>query len=177
MRSKTVKRTMFLIICLVGNGIIHAQVDEYLMKVGFIERFTRFVEWPQGINTPDSTTPFVISVFGENPFNDKLDQFFETTEIKNRKVEIRYISELEEIQDSRVLFITNSKQKQLSEILILTEDKPVLTVSDTEGFGKKGVRINFYIEQNKIRFEINKEAIQKGGLQISYLLLNIAKII
>ncbi len=177
MISKTAIRIIYLLICLVGNGIIHAQTDEYLLKAGFLEKFTRFIEWPGETNIADNTKPFVISVIGENPFDKKLDQIFETTKIKNRKVEIRYISELEEIQDSHILFITKSKEKQLSGILSLTQGKPVLTVSDTDGFGEKGVRINFFIEQNKIRFEINKDAIQKSGLQISYLLLNIAKII
>lgn len=177
MISKTTIRIIFLLICLVRNGIIHAQTDEYLMKAGFLERFTRFIEWPVETNIADSSKPFVISVIGRNPFDEKLDQFFETTKIKNRKVEIRYISELEEIQDSHILFITKSKEKQLSGILSLTQGKPILTVSDTNGFGKKGVRINFFVEQNKIRFEINKDAIQKSGLQISYLLLNVAKII
>lgn len=177
MRSKTAVRIIYLLICLMGNGIIHAQTDEYLMKAGFLERFTRFIEWPVETNITDSSKPFVISVIGKNPFDEKLDQFFETTKIKNRKVEIRYISELGEIKNTHVLFITKSKQKQLSEILSLTQGKPVLTVSDTDGFGKKGVLINFYIEQNKIRFEINKNTIQESGLQISYLLLNIAKII
>jgi len=177
MISKTSIRIIYLLICLIGNGIIHAQTDEYLLKAGFLERFTRFIEWPGETNIADNTKPLVISVIGKNKFDEKLYQFFETTKIKYRKVEIRYISELEEIQDSHILFITKSKEKQLSGILFLTQDKPVLTVSDTDGFGKKGVRINFYIEQNKIRFEINKKAIQKSGLQISYLLLNLAKII
>ena len=177
MISKTAIRIIYLLICLLWNGIIHAQTDEYIMKAGFLERFTRFIEWPGETNIADSTKPFVISVIGENPFDKKLDQFFKTTKIKNRRVEIRYISELEEIQNSHILFIAKSKQKQLSGILTLTQDKPILTVSDTDGFGKKGVLINFFMEQNKIRFEINKDAIQKSGLQISYLLLNVAKII
>lgn len=177
MISKTAIRIIYLLIYLMGNGIIHAQTDEYLLKAGFLERFTRFIEWPGETNIADNTKPFVISVIGKNPFDEKLDHFFETTKIKNRKVEIRYISELEEIQGSHILFITKSKEKQLSGILSLTQEKPVLTVSDTNGFGEKGVRINFFIEQNKIRFEINKDAVQKSGLQISYLLLNLAKII
>lgn len=177
MISKTSIRIIYLLICLIGNGIIYAQTDEYLLKTGFLERFTRFIEWPGETNIADNTKPFVISVIGKSPFDEKLDHFFETTKIKNRKVEIRYISELEEIQDSHILFISKSKQKQLSGILSLTQDKPVLTVSDTNGFGKKGVLINFFIEQNKIHFEINKNAIQKSGLQMSYMLLNVAKII
>ncbi len=177
MISKTAIRIICLLICLMWNGIIHAQTDEYLMKAGFLERFTRFIEWPGETNIADNTKPFIISVIGENPFDKKLDQFFKTTKIKNRKVEIRYILELEEIQDSHILFISKSKRKQLSGILLLTQDMPVLTISDTDGFGKKGVHINFFMEQNKIRFEINKNAIQKSGLQISYLLLNVAKII
>jgi hypothetical protein len=55
----------------VQNGIIHAQTDEYLLKAGFLERFTRFIEWPGETNIADNTKPFVISVIGENPFDKK----------------------------------------------------------------------------------------------------------
>jgi hypothetical protein len=170
-----------LIVCLIifinGNMTIHAQFDEYMMKAGFIERFTRFIDWPSETTMADSTKPFIISVIGKNPFDEKLDQFFHTTKIKNRQVHIRYISELDEIQDSHVLFIAQSEQKQLSDIISQVQEKPILTISDTNGFGEKGVLINFFIEQDKIRFEINKNAVQKSGLQVSYLLLNVAKII
>jgi hypothetical protein len=40
-----------------------------------------------------------------------------------------------------------------------------------------GVLINFIIKQNKIRFEINENAVKKSGLQVSYILLNAAEII
>jgi hypothetical protein len=51
-----------------------------------------------------------------------------------------------------------------------------LTISEIEGFTQSGGIINFYIEESKIRFEINVGAAEKAGLKISSKLLKLAKI-
>jgi hypothetical protein len=51
---------------------------------------------------------------------------------------------------------------------------PVLTVGETERFTQTGGMINFIMEGNKIRFEINDETAKKAGLKISSKLLSLA---
>ena len=46
-------------------GASAAQVPEYALKAEFLERFTRFVDWP---GEHDPRSPFVIGVYGSNPF-------------------------------------------------------------------------------------------------------------
>jgi hypothetical protein len=53
----------------------------------------------------------------------------------------------------------------------------VLTVSDERGFAQQGVGINFYTEEDKVRFEINQDAVNRSGLRISSKLLSLAKIV
>jgi hypothetical protein len=50
----------------------------------------------------------------------------------------------------------------------------VLTVSETPEFIGAGGMINFMLEANKIRFQINDEAAKKAGLKISSKLLSLA---
>ncbi|MBZ0094323.1 MAG: YfiR family protein [Sulfuricella sp.] len=37
--------------------------------------------------------------------------------------------------------------------------------------------VNFYLEQNKVRFEINNEAAGRAGLKVSSQLLKLARIV
>ncbi len=154
-----------------------AQISEYRVKAVFLERFTRFTEWPGESAINDTTKPFVISVIGKNPFGNLLEETYSSQKILNKNIEIRYISKIDQIEETNILFISKSKQKELSKILSYTKDKPILTVGDTKGFAKKGVMINFYLSSGKLRFEINETAVKESGLSMSYLLLQVALIV
>jgi len=154
-----------------------AQLSEYTIKAAFLERFTRFIEWPEESAIVDTSKPFILGVIGENPFGAILEEIYSTQKIRNKKVEIRYISDTNEIPECHLLFISKSEEKALSKILSFAKEKPILTISDTKGFAEKGVLINFSFSENKIRFEINESAVRDSGLSISYLLLRVAKIV
>lgn len=154
-----------------------AQTQEYTVKAVFLERFTRFIEWPEEMAISDSSLPFILGVIGKNPFGSLLDEIYSAQKIRNKEVKIRSISVLKEIAGCHLLFISESKKKELSEILSFTRKKPILTIGDSEGFTEAGVLINLYLEQDKIRFEINESAFRESGLSISYLLLQRAKIV
>ncbi len=57
----------------------------------------------------------------------------------------------------------------------LLKNNGVLTVSDTQGFLEDGGIVNFVIEDNKVRFDINLTASEKAGLKIRSQLLRLAK--
>jgi len=153
------------------------QEAEYQIKAVFLEQFTRFIEWPDSSGESNITTPFVIKVLGKNPFGNILEQTYAKKKINNKTVEIQYISNPAEITDCHILFISSSLKSVLPEILCYTLNKPILTVGDTEGFAQQDVIINFYLSDNKVKFEINQKAAQDSGLTISYILFNIAKIV
>ena len=53
----------------------------------------------------------------------------------------------------------------------------MLIVGESAGFAQRGAAVNFFIEANKIRFEINVDAARQRGLKISAKLLTLAKIV
>lgn len=153
------------------------QFMEYTVKAVFLEQFTRFIEWPDTSGMYDTSKPFILGVLGENPFGATLEEIYSTRKIKDKNVKISYFSGIDEVEGCHLLFISKSMEKELSHILSYTKKKPVLTVSDTEGFAEKGVLINLFLEGNSVRFEINEAVVRESGLFISYLLLKHAKII
>ena len=74
-----------------------------------------------------------------------------------------------------LLFICPSEKKTVNEIIDLVKNQGVLTVADTQGFLDAGGIVNFVIEDNKVRFDINLTASEKAGLKIRSQLLRLAK--
>ena len=154
-----------------------SKYDEYTVKAVFLERFTRFIEWPPDRKVDDISKPFVIAVIGKNPFGSKLDNIYSKRKIRDKKVKIIYISRVNQIAGSHILFIPESEKKRLQSIISYSKEKHVLTIGDSNGFAEKGVLFNFYTASNQIKFEINEKAVRGSGLSINYLLLNVARIV
>lgn len=159
------------------STLVNAQVDEFDIKAAFVERFTRFIEWPESNEENKKEESFKIFSIGANSFGDALDRLFKTAKIKNRNVEIIYTNNINEIENANLLFINSMRDDQLKEILGKIKNKPILTISDSKGFAKQGVHINMVIESDYIRYEINQEALNESGLKVNSLLLASAKIV
>jgi hypothetical protein len=83
--------------------------------------------------------------------------------------------QMETLKQCHLLFICPSEKKNLSEIIDLVKNQGVLTVADTQEFLDTGGIVNFVIEDNKVRFDINLTASEKAGLKIRSQLLRLAK--
>ena len=168
---------VIIIISSFESSPLYPESLEYKIKASYLEKFTRFIEWPS--NTfEDHNNPFIITVIGKNPFKNILDIMYSKIKIMNRNAETRYISNIEEINETHLLFISTVNKQRFNQILSRVKNKPILIVSDVKGYAKKGVHINFYTTKSKtIRFEINETAVRESGLKMSYLLLRLGKII
>ncbi len=176
----SLKRILVLIFILLGvlnDNQSFAQSRESLIKAGYIEKFTHFVQWPVNVGKNDSTEIFQIAIIGQNTFGEVLDELFSKVRINGNQVIIKHITSIDEIKNSMILFISESEEKNLDKILEYTTDKPLLTISDSEGYGEKGVLINMFTEGNYIRYEVNRTTLDKSGLKINSLLLSYAVII
>jgi hypothetical protein len=150
---------------------LHAQSREYLLKAGYIEKFTHFVDWPESSIASDSAAAFSITVIGENKFANAIEKIFSKARVKNRNVCVSYISSIDEIKECMILIVPESQTNALGRILEYTNGKPILTIGETKGHGKKGIMINMFIDNNYLRYEINRSALKKSGLRMSSLLL------
>ncbi len=155
----------------------YSQSRESLLKAGYIEKFTHFVKWPESTSQSALADEFILAVIGKNTLGKDLEELFSKTKIKDIPVKIKYIKSIEEIKDCRILFISGSEKNNLEKILNYTTGKHILTISDGIGFGITGVIINMFSEGNYIKYEVNRNSLEKSGLILNSLLLNHAAII
>jgi hypothetical protein len=149
---------------------------EYQVKAEFMERFTRFIDWPEA-SFPAPDAPFVFCTVGEASFGGYLERLAAEHKAKGRPIVVRRISSSAQSEGCHLLFIAQSEQESLGEILPQVAGKPILTIGDTSGFASAGVMINFYVERDFVRFEINMSAARKAGLKFSSKLLKLGRIV
>jgi hypothetical protein len=151
---------------------VAAPPTEHEVKAAYLNNFAKFVEWPVEALRPGD--PFVIGVLGQDPLADALVDLFQGAEVRGHRVVIEN-RRAERALRAHVLFIAGSESFVLPRVLRELEGRPVLTVSDMEGFLERGGMVRFLIEDQRVRFEINHLEAQQAGLTLSSQLLRIAR--
>lgn len=146
------------------------------VKAAYIINFTRFISWKtQG--TAEAKSQIIIATFGTDDIGDILEDFSKKQSDNQSIVVKRLKKKISEVTGCNLLFISQTEQPQLPQILNQLEGTNVLTVSDIPGFASRGGMIGFFIEQNKVKIEINVKATTKAGLKVSAKLLEVAKLV
>jgi hypothetical protein len=149
---------------------------ENQIKAVFLFNFAQFVEWPPQA-FPETRTPLVIGVLGDDPFGAFLDETVRGEKVNNRPLVVRRYRRVEDIEICHILFISASETAQLDRVLQLLKGRNILTVGGSEGYVSRGVMVGFATEKSKIRLKINVEAAKAANLTISSNLLRPAEIV
>ena len=166
-----------------------AQYKEHEVKAAFMYNFLKFVNWPKDKITQDNNQ-ITIGIIGEDPFGPAAD-IFKGKAVEDRKVVVKYFDSARQLKETaekdknnervreligcHLLFICPSEQKYVKDIIDIVGQRGVLTVGDSEKFIESGCIINFLLEDNKIRFDINLDAADKAGLEMRSQLLRLAR--
>ena len=147
--------------------------NEYQVKATYLYNFGKYVKWP-GTLPASKGDSFPVCVFGQDPFGAILDSTLAGETLDGKPVVLRRISKLQDAVDCRILFISSTEEKRLKEILAALGGGGVLTVSDMPGFTRRGGMIQFLLEGNKVRFEVNLASAENSKLVFSSELLKVA---
>jgi hypothetical protein len=148
---------------------------EYEVKIGFIYNFANFVTWPEeAFKNRDDKLVFCFA--SDDPSSDVLFKL-DSRIIKGRKVRVIPYREENCLEQSHIFFFGTQDREFIQKILNLTKGRSILTIGEVEGFTRMGGIINFYIERNRLRFQVNIGAANRAGLKLSSQLLGSAQIV
>jgi hypothetical protein len=164
-----------LVMLALGAGALHAEdvSKEYQVKAAFLYNFTKFVEWPAH-GFADDAAPIVIAVLGENPFGDELEKLVHDRKVNGRTLHILRTQSAAAARSAHVVFIGHEDERQFEHELTALHAAGVLTVGESERFAAAGGIVRFTMLDDKVRFEINVAAAERGGLKISAQLQKLA---
>lgn len=183
--SRILRRSMagrFIFLGWIGAGLLGALPasaqgpSEYQVKAAFLYNFVKFIEWPAG-DPEGGPASLKMCVIGDDPFDNALDAVVRGKSFNGRQFQVRRVADILEARSCTVLFISASERARVRPILEGLRGTSILTVGDTPGYAKQGCMIDFLMEDNKVRFEINAGAARTANLRISSKLLSLAKIV
>jgi len=161
---------------LLGGTTLQAQgskPSEYQVKAAYLSNFGKFVEWPSRIR-PARDEPFTVCVIGQDPFGDAMEAAVAGETVGRARLVAKRIERLADAVTCRIAFISSSEDSQLKAVLAAIEKASILTVSDMPQFARRGGMIQFVLDGNRVRFEVNLDAVRRVGLNLSSDLLKLA---
>ncbi|HXM99569.1 MAG TPA: YfiR family protein [Candidatus Dormibacteraeota bacterium] len=149
---------------------------EYQVEAAFLYNFAKFIEWP-GDTFQTEKSPIVICVFGHDSMVTILDEVVRGKTIGGREVAVRRENETSNLRGCQMVFVDEQENKRLPLILGSLAGSSVLVVGESEDFAERGGTVQFYLDDNKLRFAINVDAVQRAHLNVSSRLLALARIV
>lgn len=142
------------------------------VKAQFVERFTRFIDWPSAVL---ASKRFTLCVAGDGPTTRALKAFAARHEIKQRAARVREVTVDDDLGDCWALFISDSERGEAPALLTKVEGKPVLTIGDSTAFADDGVMMSFYRSGRRVRFAIDPDRVTASGLKARSKLLRLGR--
>lgn len=149
---------------------IWASNQERDLQAVFLGRFAQFIQWPDKNNEN-----FIITLIDENPFDNLLDDLYKDKSIHGKPIQIRYVTQIADIKESDILFITLDSQKEIQKVIKYAQEHSILTISEKRGFAQRGGIIQLGFVMQKTHLVINYDAALKSNIKISASLLAIAQ--
>lgn len=161
-------KKIFILIILSNSAILNSNT----LKPIIVERISQFIEWPV------QNDEFVIGIYqNQNLTNEMIESYKNKTvqklPIKVFNIKNKYDFNLEKVD---LLYFTKELSVDVEKILNKVKNKPVLIITEFPNDVFKGMDLGLYYENQRIKFIINQEGLEKD-LKASYKLLKLAKIV
>ena len=166
-----------LIACMMlfgGNNSCRAQDVNYKAYSVYVYNFIKYIEWPQEYRTGE----FVIAVIGDSPVTAELRNLAATKKANGQTIVIKKYASVAEVERCHILYISSAKSSVLKQAIEKTKNTPTLVIAEREGLAKKGAAINFVtLEDETLKFELNKKAIDAHKLKVSTMLISLGLVV
>ena len=150
--------------------------NEAEVKAAFIYNFLKFVDWPPS-SVPRADRPLTVAIVGDGPVAEATAKLLQGKRVSVHPVLVVRVEPGEPLSEVHAVFITGADQKEAHRTLASMASTAVLTISDDPHFASRGGMIGLYVEDRRVRFEVNTDATDASGLRVSSRLLALARLV
>jgi len=153
-------------------------VSRAKLETAFIYQFTNYIEWSARDPAQQEARPFVITILGDSPIENEFNELSKAKKVKNRPIKVLRVASAKLIsKESDIVFVATGSVDVLHEVVSKAKGSGALIVSDSQGFATEGAMINFFLDDGRLRFEINRHKLEGEHLVMSSQLLKLAKLV
>jgi hypothetical protein len=145
------------------------------VQAALIKNFTHLIEWPNHRFEKDKAA-FNLCIYQSKQLQQQFKTIFTNKQIKGKQVNILNINSTN-LESCDLIYMTNSSKKLILQVIESAHKLGILTISAHDGYGERGIHINFYKSGQNMAFELNKHALDSAGFQVSTQLYRYARIV
>jgi hypothetical protein len=161
---------LFLILFFFVGVESYAQTTNHQVYAVFVMSIAKYSEWPE-----TGTKDFKIAVLGKSKVFDELTKATANKDIRGKKIVVTQSDDIQSIGDAQIVYLPDGKSSQLAELQKSLAGKPVMIIAEREGLFKKGASFSFVVlDNNTLRFDINKKESESHQIKISQSLSSLA---
>jgi hypothetical protein len=147
-------------------------VTEPSLKAAIIYNFAKFTEWP--LESLPVTALFTACVVGDIPVSDALARAVKGRQLGGRNMNVLRMELGGAVRSCHLLYVAGITAPETSAVLSAAGGAPILTISEMEDFIPLGGVAHMFVQQGKMRFEINLDVARRSKLLLSSQLLALA---
>jgi hypothetical protein len=144
--------------------------NNYRVYAGLLYHFTKYVEWPQQKQTGD----FVIGVYGDKQMVEITQMLTKNRSVSNQKILVKKINSEADFAKCHIIFVERAFSHKFKSVQTQAKSNSILLITEGDNLAKKGAGINFIIQDERLKFEMNKAVIEGAGLKVSNELLKLS---
>src|SRR5579864_6783399 len=138
--------------------------SEYQVNAAYLYNFAKATEWPAEV-FPRADSTLVIGVFGgDDDFARLLGSTLGAKMINGHPVEVKHLRSPDELRSCQVVFFRASEPNTGVALASLAGAR-MLLVGEDSNFLAQGGMINLVLHGGRVTFEVNPDAIERGGVR------------
>jgi hypothetical protein len=171
-RCRARSRAVLLLGLLSASAALAQDVTEPSLKAAFVYNFAKFTEWP--VDVLPATASFTACVLGDAPVSDALERTVKGRLLSGHSVSVMRVALDGPLRTCHLLYVSGVTPAQVSAIVTIVKGAPVLTISDIDDFAPLGGIAHMFVENGRMRFDLNVDRAKLARLQLSSKLLTLA---
>lgn len=153
-------------------GSDSARQLERSVKAAFLYKFLSYTEFPASAFA-DAAAPVVIGVVGADALAAELSRIVTGRTVGTRPIAVRTLKEGESPDGVHLLFLGAASTASTGKLMKAAQ-QPMLVVTEADNGLAYGSMINFRIIDQRVRFDVSLEAVDKHNIKLSSRLLTVA---
>jgi hypothetical protein len=113
-------------------------------------------------------------VLGDGAIRDALERTVKGRLLSGRDISVSQVQLDGKLRSCHLLYVSGITPAQLTATVAALRGAPVLTISDADDFVRQGGIAQMFVENGKMRFDLNLEVARRSRLDLSSKLLVLA---
>jgi hypothetical protein len=164
-----------LLLALAAAPAAHADSEPAAVKAAFVFNFIKLVSWPEP-RLPGGAAPLQVCVLKGDEMEAPLRQALAGKVVGSHPIQVTALTAEQNPAPCHVLYLGGRGGARNAALMARAAGQGVLLVDEGERFTWPNGMIRLFEEQNRMRFEINLQALERSGLKVDPRLIRLARI-